>query len=228
MDAGSNSTKPALVGLFLALVVAGLIGVAVYLWNTRAKAPSIQGFYGGAARGVGAIDCLHTSSEAAALSDMFHGRLSSTEEGEPDLREFTLLLSKVACFKKDLTSPSGIVEATRYQEYRTSLDLEPTAETVARCFAKTIPPRDLELTLEKWQKRGGHLLRRLCVSFDLTAEEIKKAESLFKGLIRDIADIARGACLKGKVEIAGKPGPRDAHPMMPPELEDLRPYDGYY
>jgi hypothetical protein len=218
------------IGFFVALLIAGIVYGSVYIWNTRAKSPSIQGFYGGAAvtGGSDAPMCLQTSSEASALASMFRGRAYSAEEGEPDRREFILLLSKVACFKKDLVSPSGIVEATRYQEFRTSLDIEPTAETTARCFAKTIPNRDLEIILDKWKSRGSFLLRRLCVSFDLKPDEVKKAEGLFDKLMFDIADIARGACLKGTVELAGRPGPRDAHPMTPPELEELREYSGWY
>lgn len=215
--------------ILLAVVVAVVLVAGLYIWNTSAKVPMIQGFYGGAAAGVGSITCLHTSKEAAELASLFDSRVNTTEEGEPDLREFKILLGKLACFKKDLLSPSGIVDATRGLDYRTSHDIEPVQETTSRCYAKTIPPRDLELSIAKWSKRGVDLLRRLCGSYEVSGAEIERAEKLFEALVRDVADVARGACLKGKVEIAGSVvGPRDARPHVPDDVYELGPYDGYY
>lgn len=228
MDSGSGNSSSMMIGFFMAFLLVGVYGIFLYLTTTRSKYPAIQGFYGGAPVGAGVPNCTRTSSEAAFLADLFAGKTSSTEEGEPDGREFTLLLSKLSCFKKDLMSPSGIVEATRYQEYRSSHDIEPVGETTARCFAKTIPPRDLEVSLEKWKTRGAFLLRRLCVSYDLTSAEIDKAEKAFQALLADVSDVARSSCLVGPVEIAGRPGPRDAHPNVPEEVTELGPYTGYY
>jgi len=217
-----------MIGFFIAFLLVGAYGIFLYLTTTRSKYPAIQGFYGGAPVGAGVPNCTRTSSEGAFLADLFTDKASSTEDGEPDRREFTLLLSKLSCFKKDIMSPSGIVEATRYQEYRTSHDIEPVGETTARCFAKTIPPRDLEVSLEKWKTRGAFLLRRLCVSYDLTTGDIERAEKAFQALLADVSDVARSSCLVGPVEIAGRPGPRDAHPNVPEQLTDLGPYTGYY
>jgi hypothetical protein len=125
-------------------------------------------------------------------------------------------------------SPSGIVEATRYQPYSTAHDVEPVAETAARCMAKTIPPRDLDITLDKWNRRGKELVRRLCTGYNLSDSEVKKATHLFNVVIEDISDIAKSQCLKGEVQIAGTAGPRDVSPYEPPELNELREYKGYY
>lgn len=187
-----------------------------------------EGFFGGAARGTGAPDCLHTSAEAGELIGMFQGRNSVFEEGSDDLRELTQIASKLSCFKKDLVSPSHIVEATRYQKFVTMHDIEPIAETTGRCFAKTISPRDLELAFDKWNSRGELLIRRLCTSYRLNPSDVNKAQALFRSLIRDIKDIARGACLQGEPTIAGKPGPREAHPFEDAKYETLGEYTGYY
>lgn len=215
--------------IIVAALVAAGAAIGFYFAFGYRKAPVIQGFYGGPAAGSGRITCERTSKEASELAALFGGRASSTEEGEPDLREFTILLGKLACFKKDLMSPSGIVVATRGLDYRTSHDLEPIQETTARCYAKTIPARDLELAFTKWSQRGSELLRRLCASYDLTGEQIARAEAVFAALVRDVSDVARGACLKGKAELAGTAvGPRDARPHVSDDLEGLGPYDGYY
>lgn len=184
--------------------------------------------FGGAAHGTGSPDCLRSSSEGAALIALFNGLKSTMEEGPDDLRELTQLVGKLSCFKKDLVSPSYIVDATRGQKYATSHDIEPVAETTGRCFAKTISPRDLGLSFDKWTSRGEMLVKRLCTSYRLNANEVEKAQGLLRAVIRDVSDIARGACLQGEPMIAGKPGPRDAHPHESEEYAVLGEYTGYY
>jgi hypothetical protein len=206
-------------------------GVAVFflasVWRISKLESRSEGF-SGPARGGGVPDCLADSQEASELYTIFSSKESTAEEGPDDLRELTLLLSKTNCLKKDLMSPSGIVEATRYQPYSTAHDVEPVAETAARCMAKTIPPRDLDITLDKWNRRGKELVRRLCTGYNLSDSEVKKATHLFNVVIEDISDIAKSQCLKGEVQIAGTAGPRDVSPYEPPELNELREYKGYY
>jgi len=219
--------KTIITQFLLAVVVTG---IAVYFlvetWKLS-SAQSTEGF-GGPARGSGVPDCLRDSTEASQLYDIFASKKSTTEEGEDDLRELTLLLSKLSCFKKDLLSPSGIVEATRYQPYSTAHDVEPVAETTARCLAKTIPQRDLDIAFVKWGKRGNELVRRLCRSYEITDSDLKHADKLWKSLVDDVQDIANAQCIVGEVAIAGNPGPRDVGGFEPPMLKELRTYKGYY
>jgi hypothetical protein len=159
---------------------------------------------------------------------MFSGRSAAFEEGTPDLHELTQLVGKLSCFKKDLLSPSFTVDATRQQPFVTMHDIEPVGETTGRCFAKTMSPRDLELAFDKWTSRGDLLIRRLCTAYKLAPEEVEKANKLFNFVVRDVKDIARGACLQGEPMIAGKPGPRDPHPFEAPVYNELGEYTGYY
>ena len=186
---------------------------------------SIEG-YGGVAHGAGSPSCLRSSSEGAKLVDMFNDKKPLFEEGPDSLRELTVLVGKLSCFKKDLVSPSYIVNATRMQPYSTSHDIEPIAETTARCFAKTISPRDLSISLDKWNSRGELLVKKLCTSYSLKEDEVSEAQTLFRAVVRDVSDIARSSCLAGEPSIAGKPGPRDAHPYEKPT--DYGTYTGYY
>lgn len=187
-----------------------------------------EGFYGGVAVGAGVPDCLRTSSEGARLHGLFASKVSGFEEGPEDFKELTLLLSQLSCFKKDLMGVGKQIEATRYQPFATQLDMEPIAETTARCFAKTIPSRDLEISLEKWGKRGKELIRRLCTSMNLTEMESAQADTLFGALMRDVSEVARSVCLSGQPTINGKVAPRQAGGYEAPELQELGPYNGYY
>ncbi len=220
--------------LLIVLVVIGLYYVAYVFYKGRptVQAPRYkEGFYGGAARGTGLPDCMHSSAEASELLSMFLNRTEKAGDAdlnEANLREFTQILSKLACFKKDLVSPSHIVEATRYQPFATAHDLEPVAETTARCFAKTISPRDLELSFDKWTDRGEKLIRMLCTAMGFSGDDLDKARKLFASFVRDVKDIARGKCLQGEPSIAGKLAPRDAGPYEDPALQELGPYNGYF
>ena len=186
-----------------------------------------EGFYGGVAVGAGVPDCLRTSSEGARLHALFASKVSGFEEGHEDFKELTLLLSQLSCFKKDLMGVAKQIEATRYQPFATQLDMEPIAETTGRCFAKTIPPRDLELAFDKWYKRGHFLIVRLCTSANLTEAEVNEAEKLFRAFIADVKDVAVDNCLQG-TPIMGdlKATPRDASAYDPGTPG--REYFGYY
>jgi hypothetical protein len=191
------------------------------------KPTPIEGFYGGVAMGAGEPDCLRTSSEGAALIDLFADKTCTLESGEDDLRELKQIASKLSCFKKDLLSPSHIIEATRYQKFTTSHDIEPIAETTGRCFAKTLSPRDLELSLDKWTGRGSALVKRLSASYRLSPADVEKAQAFFQAMVRDVADVARSTCLPD-TGVATPAGPRD--PVGRPEsgFEQTSEYKGYY
>ena len=196
------------------------------------NAPPVQskkeGFYGGVANGAGSPSCLRSSAEGAQLVDMFADKESRFEEGPDTLRELTILIGKLSCFKKDLVSPSFVINATKSQPYTTTHDVEPIAETTGRCFAKTVGPRDLSISLDKWNHRGEALVKKLCTTYSLSPDEVNKAQKLFRSFMRDIADIARSSCLQGDPMIAGKPGPRDAHPYEEPSMVEHGEFSGYY
>lgn len=207
------------------LLAALVAAVASYFLYTTWKISSSEGF-GGPAKGAGTPDCLRASKDAASIYGVFSSKPNTTEEGPDDLRELTHLLSKTSCLKKDLLSPSGVVEATRYQPYSTAHDIEPVAETTARCLAKTIPQRDLDIILDKWTGRGKELIRKLCTSFNINDNELKNVDKAFKDHMEDIRDIANSQCIKGEVKVMK--GARDVSPYEPPELSELREYKGYY
>ena len=245
MPSGSSATPSisftwVLLGACTAIIAAALVYYVMVYSRTRplggdnfvdAKKKPTEGFYGGAAVGTGQPFCSEVSVEAAQLFALFDGRLKApgVDSGSDDFSEFTQLLGKLACLKKDLMSPSGIVEATRYPDYATTSDIEPVQETTARCLAKTIPPRDLDLTFDKWNKRGTELLLHLCTATNLTEEEVKKAETTFTKLWRDVYDVAQSQCLNSQATsiIAGQNQPRDPAPFSPLALMDDGPFKGF-
>jgi hypothetical protein len=192
------------------------------------KGSGVEGFAGPAVVGKEMPNCMESSKDCAARNELLSRPLKA-EEGADDLRELRLILSKISCFKRDLTGVAGVVEATRYQPFSTAHDLEPVAETTARCFAKTIPQRDLALGLDKWGGRGTFLIKRLCTAENLSESEEKEALRLFGDAMADINDIALGRCCNSDVGvIAGQPQPRMVGGFESTEIANLRQYTGYY
>lgn len=236
------SFRPAFMafGIFFALICIYVARVWYYGRNTVPVPTYISGFknpkevketfYGGAAKGTGSPDCLRSSSEGAELIGMLEafGKVEKTAHACDDMRELTQIVGKLSCLKHDLTSTAYIIDSTKSQQFITSHDMEPLAETAGRCFSKTIPPRDLELAFDKWSSRGETLIGRLTIKYKLSESESQKANTLFNALVRDVKDIARGTCLQGEPLIAGKVGPRDPHPFDEPKNVELGSYTGYY
>jgi hypothetical protein len=223
---------PSTSGVVIATVIAGVAAFVGYnMWLQSKTMPIASGFtegFGGVAVGSGIPDCLRTSSEGAQIAGFFTGRSSTVEEGADDLRELLLLLGKLSCFKKDLMGVAGIIEATRYQPYSTAHDIESVAETTARCFAKTIPPRDLEIIFDKWSSRGTMLIRRLCTAYETKPQEFEMLKNMFENMIKDVKDVAGKSCFVGTPIINGKEQGRDVNGYQPNDLVDLGPYKGRY
>jgi hypothetical protein len=171
-------------------------------------------------------DC--TTDQANTILNVFGGRKSTTEEGERDFVEFKHLLNKLSCFKKDLVSPNYTVSATLKQPFITTHDVEAISETTGRCFAKTIPPRDLDIAMDKWSDRGGFLIRRLCTSFSLKDAEATQMETSFQTFLRDVYDTARDKCLQKEPLDVSKRGPRDPSPFSVRTDPQVGEFNGYY
>jgi hypothetical protein len=183
--------------------------------------------FGGIAVGAGEPQCLRTLPDAAEVYATFMGRQTGSEQAGSDLEEFRLLLSKWGCLKKDLMSPSGIVEATRYVPYSTLHDRIPVADLAGQCNAKTLPSRDLDITFETWKERAAFLLRRLCSATNMSSSEATALERKLMGAWTDVYEIAKSQCLtyipSGQMML-----PRDAAPYSPDEIGDLGTYKGYF
>ena len=196
MESESKSLpwKLILIGVALTLLV---IGCTLLIIQHRESRPLIQGFQ--ATNGVSAVPCGQDSAEAEALYASFSGRdLSRTEDGKKDLDDLRNLLAKFACMKRDLLSPSGLISAEKELRFCTYSDIQPSAETTARCLSKQIPERDLDIQFEKWKIYGLDLIKRLCTSANLTEQEVRQADKKFIDLFNDVYQISVVKCLTGR------------------------------
>jgi hypothetical protein len=215
------------------LLAAVLIGLVVhFMFFTPKYKRQDEGFFGGVARGSGHPDCLRTLPEGSEILDILLSRVaanSSITEGSADYREFQLILSKLGCLKKDLMSPSGIVDATRYQAFETTHDRINVAEVCGMCLNQTIPSRDLDIVFATWRDRGKVLLRKLCTEAQLDENGVKNLELLYHKAWSDVYDIAKSKCLKTDFskQNGGSTG-GDVGAYEPEDLKDLRAYTNKY
>lgn len=215
------------------VLVAILVGLVVYFMFFTPKYKRVdEGFFGGVARGSGHPDCLRTLPEGSEILDTLLSRVDANpgiSEGSADYREFQLILSKLGCLKKDLMSPSGISEATRYQAFETSHDRINVAEVTAMCLNKSIPLRDLDIVFATWRDRGKVLLRKLCTEAQLNQEGLNRLEALFQKAWSDVYEIAKSQCLK--TDFSKQNGGQtlgDVGAYEPEDLKDLRAYTNKY
>ena len=213
--------------IFTWILFAVLVGAIVYLFVNipRYSAIGKEGFYGGAAVGSGTPDCSRTLNGSALLLDSLNLPTACKDSVTADYKELELILGKMGCLKKDLMSPSGIVEATRYQPFATSHDIQQIHEISAMCLNTTIAPRDLDIAFGKWRDRAILLIKRLSISIELKEGQVKKLEALFSNLWSDVYDVAQGRCIRKIETVDMKSGPA---PRTPEQIVDLRPYNGYY
>jgi hypothetical protein len=210
-----------------------LVGLVVYFMYFTPKYKRVdEGFFGGVARGSGHPDCLRTLPEGSEILDTLLSRVQANpgvSEGSADYREFQLILSKLGCLKKDLMSPSGIVEATRYQAFETAHDRINVAEVCGMCLNQTIPSRDLDIVFATWRDRGRVLLRKLCTEAQLDEKGFVRVEELFNKAWSDVYDIAKSRCLKTDFskQNGGSTG-GDVGAYEPEDLKDLRAYTNKY
>lgn len=214
--------------LFVAVIVGLIVRTTIF---TPSFPQMDEGFYGGVARGAGVPDCLRTLPEASELLDTLSGRVSGyPSDGSDDYREFTLILSKLACLKKDLLSPSGIVEATRYQAFETAHDRVAVAELCGMCLNQTVAPRDLDISFATWRDRAKVLMRKLCTEANLAEKDVVKAEKLFTALYDDVYHLSTSKCLKTDFskQNGGSVAGGDVSGYFPENLVNRREYEYKY
>ena len=187
--------------------------VAFYLSRIFVSVPfyrRVEGFYG-------SPDGLRTLPEAASLLEMLG------PHGSSDYAELQLLLEKMAALKKDLTCPSGVVDATRSIAFDTTHDRVAVAELCGMCMTHTIAPRDLDISFSTWRDRGNLLIRQLSTA--LSDAQTDQALKRFSVSWEDVYQIAQQKCLKTIAEQGHGSGKgSDVGSYEPTMLKDLRNY----
>jgi len=214
--------------------VAILVFFLVRFMNSTPKYNRVDEGFAGIARGSGHPDCLRTLPEGSQILDVLqtHGvnhASAGLSDASGDYAELELLLSKMACLKKDLMAPGTQVDSTRYQAFETAHDRIAVAELCGLCMSQNIPSRDLDIIFTTWRDRGKLLLTRLCTEANLKESEVQTTEMLFKTAFDDVYNIATSRCLK--TDFSKQNGGQtlgDVGAFEPNAIKDLKTYDYTY
>ena len=207
--------------VFLAIIVGMVVNMTCF---TPFFPRMDEGFYGGAK--VDVPNCLRTLPGAADLLTLLSSRVSGyPSDGSADYKEFSLILSKLACLKTDLLSSKGVVDATLHQAFETAHDRVAVGELCGMCFNHTIGERDLDISFTTWRDRANVLLRKLCTEANLSEQQAVRAEKTFITLYNDVYHTATSKCLKKDMIQASK---GDVSGFFPEHLVERRTYDYKY
>lgn len=160
--------------------------------------------------------CFTRDPDAQNILAMLRDKKSS----HPDaFGELSLILQKMLCIDADVTGAG----AGGYQSFQlpfvTQHDLEPAASFVGRCLKGAVRSRDLEIMMEKFERRGTTLLHTLCT-------DSRKSECLtkFHSVVVKATRAIGKACMNNSVGLDRPSGPRDPGYSIPAGLEEQGPY----
>ena len=158
--------------------------------------------------------CTERSTSAQSLLARF-AEQPLTSEAAAELR---LLLSKLCCLEADITTPAAGPFRTQRLQFRTSHDMEAASSLVGRCLAGAIPARDVELIMEKFEKRGNELIGEVLSGCPEAVREYA-----------DVLDRVRSAltsCVREPPAMDHPTGPRDLGFWESSSIADLSQYQG--
>lgn len=188
-----------------------LIALLVLAFLLIQYRPSAEGFANAAVHPTLMPACVARSTEAQTLLARF-----ATVQSD-DAAELRDLVSKLCCIEADLSSPgSGTTNTVNFQ-FRTQQDIEPPMMIVGRCLRNALPPRDVEIIVEKFQKRGHILVERVApdgrAEFDTVVARTKRAMMVF--------------CQGTQPSMDHPTGVRDVGFWESKETESLRAFDRF-
>lgn len=139
-----------------ALLVVFLVVLALLLVHYRPS--KVEGF------AVAAVDPIRmpACAERSPAAQRILAAIAHYPESDEGAAEIRLLLSKLSCMEADVSTAGAGVYRTLPLQFRTSHDMEPPTTFVGRCLRNAVRQRDIDLVMDKFEKRGRALIRSRC------------------------------------------------------------------
>lgn len=139
-----------------ALLVVFLVVLALLLVHYRPS--KVEGF------AVAAVDPIRmpACAERSPAAQRILAAIAHYPESDEGAAEIRLLLSKLCCMEADVSTAGAGVYRTLPLQFRTSHDMEPPTTFVGRCLRNAVRQRDIDLVMDKFEKRGRALIRSRC------------------------------------------------------------------
>jgi hypothetical protein len=159
--------------------------------------------------------CTERSVPAQALL----ARFATVPVGDEAASELRLLLSKLCCIEADIKTPAAGKYRTAPLQFRTSHDMEPASTLVGRCLAGAVQKRDVELIMEKFEKRGAELVKRVL------GGDCGDAQAEFMA-VANLTRAALASCCRPAPTMDHPLGARDLGFWEPERVANLSQYQG--
>jgi len=139
-----------------AILVVFLVVLALLLVHYRPS--KVEGF------AVAAVDPIRmpACAERSPAAQRILAAIAHYPESDEGAAEIRLLLSKLCCMEADVSTAGAGVYRTLPLQFRTSHDMEPPTSFVGRCLRNAVRQRDIDLVMDKFEKRGRALIRSRC------------------------------------------------------------------
>lgn len=158
-------------------------------------------------------------TERSAAAQSLLARFASVPESDEAASELRLLLNKLCCIEADIKTPAAGKYRTAPLQFRTSHDMEPASTLVGRCLAGAVQKRDVELIMEKFEKRGAELIVRILGS------NCGDAQTEFMA-VANLTRAALASCCRPAPTMDHPLGARDLGFWEPERVADLSQYQG--
>jgi hypothetical protein len=161
--------------------------------------------------------CFLRDPEATKLLES----LRSSKPRHPEaFAELSLILQKMLCIDADVTSSGAGAYSTFQLPFVTQHDIEPAASFVNRCLKGAMRSRDLEIAIEKFERRGATLVLELAQTEAQRANALQMFRNVTKRASRQIAQ----TCTSLQVNMDTPKGVRDPGYTVPSALDAVAPY----
>ena len=161
--------------------------------------------------------CFLRDPEATKLLES----LRSSKPHHPEaFAELSLILQKMLCIDADVTSSGAGAYSTFQLPFVTQHDIEPAASFVNRCLKGALRSRDLEIAIEKFERRGATLVQELSQTEAQRANALQMFRNVTKRASRQIAQ----TCTSLQVNMDTPKGVRDPGYTVPSALDAVAPY----
>jgi hypothetical protein len=166
--------------------------------------------------------CVHRSVDAQVLMGLFKQcPKSSPTDDATDREELALILNKLTCLDADVSNNGVDGYNTLKLPYNTSHDAEPLTNFVGRCLNNGTRSRDLEIVIDRFEKRGKTLIENLCRRKDIDSKEPLVH---FAAVVKTTMNALTTNCLAKHSSLDRPYGPRDPGFMVPYSVDRLAQY----
>jgi len=168
--------------------------------------------------------CVQRSADALVLLGLFKpcpDQRNAPTEDAVDRVELQLILNKLTCLDADVSNNGVDGYNTLKLPFNTTHDTEPLTNFVGRCLNNGTRSRDLEVIMDRYERRGTTLIKNLCLRKGIDS---KAPLDHYAEVTKNTMNSLTTNCLAKHSSLDTPFGPRDPGFSVPFSVSTLSPY----